>query len=225
MEYYHCYWIYLNIFSALCEGYFLSNLKTQKLGLFFIINKATVIKLQKEHKMSLWGTRDNITGPSPVTVVGTASSNFWTASAAGLSASGIATGTSALLDDGESGFVTLEAEISTDLYRVGKMSAVAAGTYPATYATQPIYLKNDPGYAPSAANTTTGISTIRTQVLAGVSTAGVAAAGLTTTTGGFHAGWVGIMTYIDMHGNLRTKTETFVAQSGIATGNRPYPTT
>jgi hypothetical protein len=171
--------------------------------------------------MSLWGTQDNITGPSPVTVVGTASSEFWTASAAGLSASGIATGTSAILDGGESGFVTLEAEISTDLYRVGKMSAVAAGTYPATYATQPISLKNDPGYAPSSADGSLG----RTQVLAGVSTAGVAAAGLTTTTGGFHAGWVGIMTYVDMHGNLRTKTETFVAQSGIATGNRPYPTT
>ena len=171
--------------------------------------------------MSLWGTQDNITGPSPVTVVGTASSEFWTASAAGLSASGIATGTSAVLDGGEAGFVTLEAEISTDLYRVGKMSAVAAGSYAATYATQPISLKNDPGYAPSSADGSLG----RTQVLAGVSTAGVAAAGLTTTTGGFHAGWVGIMTYVDMHGNLRTKTETFVAQSGIATANRPYPTT
>ena len=30
-----------------------------------------------------------------------------------------------------------------------------------------------------------------------------------------HAGWVGIMTYTDMHGNLRVKSETLVAFSGI----------
>tara|TARA_B100001287_G_C22298778_1_gene351782 strand:- start:33 stop:554 length:522 start_codon:yes stop_codon:yes gene_type:complete len=30
-----------------------------------------------------------------------------------------------------------------------------------------------------------------------------------------HAGWVGIQTYIDQHGNLRVKTETLVASSSI----------
>ncbi len=30
-----------------------------------------------------------------------------------------------------------------------------------------------------------------------------------------HAGWVGIMTYTDTHGNLRVKSETLVAMSGI----------
>jgi hypothetical protein len=30
-----------------------------------------------------------------------------------------------------------------------------------------------------------------------------------------HAGWVGITTYNDMHGNLRVKTETLVASSSI----------
>jgi hypothetical protein len=33
-----------------------------------------------------------------------------------------------------------------------------------------------------------------------------------------HAGWVGIQTYVDMHGNFRVKTETLVAFSGITTG-------
>jgi hypothetical protein len=33
-----------------------------------------------------------------------------------------------------------------------------------------------------------------------------------------HAGWVGVNTYMDMHGNLRVKTETLVAMSGISTG-------
>ena len=38
-----------------------------------------------------------------------------------------------------------------------------------------------------------------------------------------HAGWVGIQTYTDNHGNQRVKTEVFVAMSGIQTGNNPYP--
>ena len=36
-----------------------------------------------------------------------------------------------------------------------------------------------------------------------------------------HAGWVGVHTYVDMHGNLRVKSETIVAMSGITTGNTP----
>ena len=41
-----------------------------------------------------------------------------------------------------------------------------------------------------------------------------------------HQGWVGVTTYIDMHGNLRVKTETLVAASGISTGEFgiEYPT-
>lgn len=37
-----------------------------------------------------------------------------------------------------------------------------------------------------------------------------------------HAGWVGIKTYVDTHGNLRVKTETLVAMSGISTGTATY---
>lgn len=47
----------------------------------------------------------------------------------------------------------------------------------------------------------------------------------TTTVGGkagaygvTHAGWVGIMTYVDNHGNLRVKNEVLVAMSEITTG-------
>ena len=61
--------------------------------------------------------------------------------------------------------------------------------------------------------------------------------GISTTTGGSyhvpHQGWVGVTTYIDMHGTLRVKSEVLVAMSGIDTnkstiGNTPslsYPTT
>tara|TARA_B100001939_G_C16850864_1_gene577398 strand:- start:563 stop:1081 length:519 start_codon:yes stop_codon:yes gene_type:complete len=34
-------------------------------------------------------------------------------------------------------------------------------------------------------------------------------------------GWVGVTTYVDMHGTLRVKKETLVAMSGIGTGNVP----
>ena len=49
-----------------------------------------------------------------------------------------------------------------------------------------------------------------------------------TSGDGLHAdgaGWVGIQTYTDTHGNLRCKSEILVAMSGIATGGRPkFPT-
>ena len=48
-----------------------------------------------------------------------------------------------------------------------------------------------------------------------------------------HQGWVGVTTYIDMHGTLRVKSEVLVAMSGItttkdainSTPSIPYPTT
>lgn len=186
--------------------------------------------------MSLWGNKDNLVGPSPVTVVGTASSEFWTISAGGLSASGVSTeGNSALLaaqgsgdTPGTAGFVTLEAELETDLYRVGKMSGVGTDLGPtgtvfdAAYCDQPIYLKNDPGYAEASPAGELSDPPGRSQVIVGVATAGVEAAN-EAGLGGFHAGWVGIMTYVDGDGEYRVKTETFVAASGIETGNRPYP--
>lgn len=62
-----------------------------------------------------------------------------------------------------------------------------------------------------------------TRSVSGVSTAGADAA-ITTQYNLSHVGWVGITTYIDSEGNLRVKTETLVAMSGIATGNTPiYP--
>ena len=48
-----------------------------------------------------------------------------------------------------------------------------------------------------------------------------------------HQGWVGVTTYVDMHGTLRVKSEVLVAMSGItttkdsinSTPSIPYPTT
>jgi len=56
----------------------------------------------------------------------------------------------------------------------------------------------------------------------GVATAGVDAA-LGTSYQVISAGWVGVTTYTDCNGNARVKSETFVAMSGIQTGNTNYP--
>ena len=58
----------------------------------------------------------------------------------------------------------------------------------------------------------------------GVAGAGVTAAQATRSYSLTHAGWVGVTTYTDSSGQLRVKTETLVAMSGITTGNTPaYP--
>ena len=69
--------------------------------------------------------------------------------------------------------------------------------------------------------------TDRDSVVYGISTA---------ISGSYHAphqGWVGVTTYVDMHGTLRVKSEVLVAMSGItttkdainSTPSIPYPTT
>lgn len=173
--------------------------------------------------MALWGNSDLLTlpgAPASVTVVGTASSEFWTAEGGAGFEAAVPTGTTILLgtEAGEEGFLVVESYLSDTLARCGKMSAVAAGAYPAAYCDQPISLKNDPAYAPASPDGELDRST----VAAGIAAAGVEAANA-AGQGGIHAGWVGVTTYVDMHGTLRTKSETFVAASGIATGNRPYP--
>ena len=55
--------------------------------------------------------------------------------------------------------------------------------------------------------------------MVGVSTVGVQHAQTTQFETG--AGWVGVTTYMDMHGNLRVKKDLLVAMSGITTGNTP----
>ena len=76
-----------------------------------------------------------------------------------------------------------------------------------TISQKPKYTLHDTHYA---ANEIYGVD---------VSEAGIAR---TTKYSVEHAGWVGIITYNDNHGNYRVKTETLVAMSGITTGT-PAP--
>jgi hypothetical protein len=59
-------------------------------------------------------------------------------------------------------------------------------------------------------STVVGVSTIEATVAAGRTVGGKNAAYAVA-----HAGWVGIVTYVDNHGNFRVKSETLVAGSSI----------
>ena len=169
--------------------------------------------------MALWGNKDNLQGPTPVTIVGTATSEFWTAAATGIGT--IATGTTIVLGDGGSaGFAVIEASLGADLVKVNHLSALA-GANAAVYSLQPISLKNDPGYAPTSADGSLG----RTQRPVGLSSANMTASAGTVWEAD-HSGWVGVTTYMDNSATppvMRVKKEVLVAMSGIQTGGREYP--
>jgi len=77
----------------------------------------------------------------------------------------------------------------------------------------PKYTVLDSKYSESASGT-------EDSYVYGISTAGGSGA-QNTSYQISHAGWVGVTTYVDQHGNLRVKSETLVAMSGITTGNTP----
>ena len=75
----------------------------------------------------------------------------------------------------------------------------------------PIYTTGDSSYKEP--------NTDSTKLIYSVSADNIDATGLLSPGPG--AGWVGVQTYVDTHGNLRVKSEVLVAMSGISTGGRP----
>ena len=96
---------------------------------------------------------------------------------------------------------------STQFLRPDAGYAIAGVAY--TISQKPKYTLHDPHYM--------GVSAIRDADIFGIDPYEVGVAN-TTTYAVAHAGWVGIHTYIDMHGDLRVKSEVLVAMSGISTG-------
>ena len=179
--------------------------------------------------MSLWGKSDNLTipgAPSVVTVVGTAGSEFWTASGLGLTV--VPTGTTIVLSSGtgaigDAGFAVVESILGPDLVKVNIRSCVpnlpvqpgVPGSWGADYTQQPIQIGHDPGYngwsalvgvTTSGAAVTQNVSFAdigRTQMPVGISTDEVDrlnADGATAQEKLFRtsAGWVGVMTYMSL---------------------------
>ena len=80
----------------------------------------------------------------------------------------------------------------------------------------PVYTTWDSSYKEPEDGYTKAVYSVDATNIDATSGTGIAADG---------AGWVGVTTYTDTHGNLRCKSEILVAASGIATGGRPqFPT-
>lgn len=82
---------------------------------------------------------------------------------------------------------------------------------------RPISATYDPSFAPTSSNAQRGYTSKVYGVNKEIQQARQAADSKFTPT---HAGWVGVTTYIDTHGNLRVKSETLVAMSGISTNTQ-----
>jgi len=81
---------------------------------------------------------------------------------------------------------------------------------------KPKYTLDDPKFNAPEVNTTGFSTNPVTVTVQGIDTSEASEA-ISAGFGSFaqHAGWVGVTTYIDCHGNLRVKSETLVASSSI----------
>jgi hypothetical protein len=178
--------------------------------------------------MSLWGNKDLVysdgtvqvnLGTSTAQVIGTGTT---------FDTSGISTGNVITVGTGATygyavitGFTSTTISIASTAGIVTGITTVPSGT---SYfvSQEPIYTLFDSVYrAPESKTTGFSTSPVFTGVF-GVDQYEVGAAAVTTVGGKAaayavaHSGWVGIMTYIDTHGNLRVKSEVLVA-GGINT--------
>ena len=169
--------------------------------------------------MSLWGNKDNITATGTVTL------NYSTKTVTGAGTSFGVNGFAQIGDVirfgvrggagvyyGDAVIVSIAATNSLTIGSTAMLSGAAIAATSYTVNQEPKYLVKDSVYSEKRTDVDTFIY--------GISTSGTQAVVDTQYEIG-HAGWVGIMTYVDTHGNLRVKKETFVAMSGIQTGNQP----
>jgi hypothetical protein len=167
--------------------------------------------------MALWGTADGIFSPGTVTVDFT--DKTVTGSGTSFGAAGVSTGT----------VITFGAD---GIYGEAVISGVTSETYVSIASTQsivntslvgvaytlsqkPVYTLQDSNYA----ELPVGVGTINSVYGVSVYEAQTA---INTPQKVAHAGWVGVHTYIDQHGNYRVKSEVLVAMSGITTSSGTY---
>ena len=164
--------------------------------------------------MALWGKADSLFSPGTIAVDYTAKTITGTGTSFG--AAGISTGTVITIGVGATfgqaviSGVTSErlVSIATTQYLSG--AVITGVAY--TLSQKPIYTLEDTNYDLTP-TTSTGLS----NYIYGVDEYEAAANAATGSKyKAAHAGWVGIHTYVDMHGNLRVKSETLVAMSGIS---------
>jgi hypothetical protein len=170
--------------------------------------------------MALWGTADGIYSPGTVAVDYTAKTITGTGTS--FRSAGISTGTVIVIGVGATfgqaviSQITSETLISIATTQYLRGSAISGVGY--TLTDKPIYSLEDTNYdlkqttSTGLTNLIFGVDTYEQQI---VNESG-------SKYHSAHAGWVGVHTYVDMHGNYRVKSETLVAFSGITAGTPSY---
>ena len=170
--------------------------------------------------MALWGTADGIYSPGTVAV--DYATETITGTGTSFGSAGISTGTVIVIGVGGTfgqavvSGVTSERVIS--IATTQYLSGLAISGVGYTFTQKPIYTLEDTNYdltptdSTGLSNTIFGVDTYEQDA--------VNASGSQYHSA--HAGWVGVHTYVDMHGNYRVKSETLVAFSGITTGTPSY---
>jgi len=153
--------------------------------------------------MALWGKADSVYSVGTVTVdyankVVTGSGTSFLAASVG---DVITIGAGATFGSAVISGITSETQVS--LASTDHLTGVAAAGVAYTMSQRPKYTLHDTHWGESEIY---GVDETE---------AGVAR---TTAYAVAHAGWVGLTTYTDMHGNVRVKSEVLVAMSGISSG-------
>jgi hypothetical protein len=166
--------------------------------------------------MALWGTADSLYSVGTVTVDYT--TKTITGSGTSFTAAGISAGDVITIGAGGTfGSAVISAITSNTVISIAKTQSLSGAVITGvaySLSEIPVYTLEDSGYLHSAdpKREVYGVDQFEIATLA------PGASGLSTQYGGIHAGWVGIQTYVDMHGNLRVKSETLVAMSEITSG-------
>lgn len=167
--------------------------------------------------MALWGKADSIYS------TGTVSVNYTTKVITGSGTSFLAATVGSVISIGVGGTygravisnITSQTQVSIATTQYLSGYAISGIAY--TMSQLPIYTLEDANYN-TRQTTSSGLS----NYIQGVSEneqAVLASSGSKYKSA--HSGWVGVHTYVDMHGNLRIKSETLVAMSGISSIDPP----
>lgn len=165
--------------------------------------------------MALWGNTDLVYNTGTIDVNLATKTITGTVGVVTFTNSGIGTGDVVTVGSGATygyaivtGFTSTTISIADTANFVSGLTTVSGATY--SISQEPIYVVKDSIYrAPELKTTGFSTSPVFTGVF-GVDDIEVGVAG-TTPYAVTHGGWVGVTTYIDMHGNLRVKSETLVA--------------
>lgn len=166
--------------------------------------------------MALWGKADGIFSPGTVTVdyanktITGAGTSFL---AVGVTTGAVITiGVGATFGNAVISGITSETKISIATTQYLSGAAIAGIAY--SISQKPVYTLEDSNFS---IITGTGNSSSTNRVYGVDEFEQTAATQSGSKYAAAHAGWVGVHTYIDTHGNLRVKSEVLVAMSGIST--------